>query len=112
MSTATHLPILKSPPRRKQTFTVHRDGNQHSLAEKKQIPTPASQRVDFLVGPTTGGGPGNIPSFGFLCNWLSTAQCGFVVPYGFCMFIKQAASCLSAVWGRLRDKCLAGIWMG
>lgn len=64
-----------------------------------QIPTPASQRVDFLVGPTTGGGPGNIPSLGFLCNWLSTAQCGFVVPYGFCMFIKQAASCLSAVCG-------------
>ena len=32
---------------------------------------------------------------------MSTAQCGVVVPLGFWMFIKQAASCLPATWVRL-----------
>lgn len=31
----------------------------------------------------------------------STTQCGFVVPLGFWMFIKQVASCLHATWVRL-----------
>lgn len=53
--------------------------------------------------PSPGGGRGGIPSIGLLSP-LSAAQRGFVVPLGFWMFVKQAASCLPATWVRLCGK--------
>ena len=60
---------------------------------------PGEQEVD-----PTNALYGAEPSGSLLLQRLSAAQRGFVVPLGFWMFIKQAASCLPATWVRLCGK--------
>ena len=68
-------------------------------AETWPAKAPGEQEVD-----PTNALYGAEPSGSLLLQRLSAAQRGFVVPLGFWMFIKQAASCLPATWVRLCGK--------
>ena len=68
-------------------------------AETWAAEAPGEQEVDPTNAPY-----GAEPSGSLLLQRLSAAQRGFVVPLGFWMFIKQAASCLPATWVRLCGK--------
>lgn len=94
------FPIFKSTLGESSCSQTTEMGNQQSLAERKQMPGPTSQRVDFLVGLTTGGGSGSTAPPALASFAIGCLQCNVVLWFltGFWMFIKQAASCLSATW--------------